>query len=171
MNYRELQNALKALKAEGLTGVKLNDTREVLQAEYNRLFEAGLISTRHDDVETSGTAHHSFRSTLASEKCKETVELDPEIEALVAGGPTDDPAYVIATAAAYSFAGVAMVVLWVALIATTLAIAGLKCWHWCRNQYSDLALQLKHFDPSFEFPALAKPQLTSFIRLRTLLVH
>lgn len=37
MTYRELQTALRALKEQGLTTVALNSTKEVLEAEYNRL--------------------------------------------------------------------------------------------------------------------------------------
>ena len=37
MNYRELQQALKTLRIEGLTIIKLNQKTAVLQAEYNRI--------------------------------------------------------------------------------------------------------------------------------------
>lgn len=37
MNYRELQQALKAYRASGLTTIKLNQKTAVLQAEYNRI--------------------------------------------------------------------------------------------------------------------------------------
>ena len=37
MNYRELQQSLKAYRASGLTIVKLNQKTAVLQAEYNRI--------------------------------------------------------------------------------------------------------------------------------------
>lgn len=35
--YRELQAALKAFKAEGKTNIKLNSTKAALQAEFDRL--------------------------------------------------------------------------------------------------------------------------------------
>lgn len=37
MNYKELQAQLKTLKNQGLTDIKLNSSKEILQAEYNRL--------------------------------------------------------------------------------------------------------------------------------------
>ncbi len=37
MNYRELQQSLKAYRASGLTIIKLNQKTAVLQAEYNRI--------------------------------------------------------------------------------------------------------------------------------------
>ena len=37
MNYRELQRALKTLRLEGLTTIKLNQKKTVLQAEYDRI--------------------------------------------------------------------------------------------------------------------------------------
>ena len=37
MTYKELQKALKEMKSQGLTGIALNATKEVLQAEYDRL--------------------------------------------------------------------------------------------------------------------------------------
>jgi hypothetical protein len=37
MTYKQLQTALKVFKAEGLTQIKLNSTKDLLQAEYDRL--------------------------------------------------------------------------------------------------------------------------------------
>lgn len=37
LSYRELQIALKTLKAQGLTEIRLNSKKEILQAEYNKL--------------------------------------------------------------------------------------------------------------------------------------
>jgi hypothetical protein len=37
MTYRQLQSKLKALRANGLTSIKLNSKKSVLQAEYDRL--------------------------------------------------------------------------------------------------------------------------------------
>jgi hypothetical protein len=39
MTYKELQQALKQFKVEGLTSVKLNASQEVLQAEYTQVIE------------------------------------------------------------------------------------------------------------------------------------
>jgi hypothetical protein len=39
MNYKELRNAVRQFKVEGLTDVKLNASQEVLQAEYNQVIE------------------------------------------------------------------------------------------------------------------------------------
>lgn len=36
MNYKELQAVLKAIKLRGLTDIKLNSSKEILQAEYDR---------------------------------------------------------------------------------------------------------------------------------------
>jgi hypothetical protein len=38
MNYRELQQALKTLRLEGLTTIKLNQKGTILQAEYDRIY-------------------------------------------------------------------------------------------------------------------------------------
>lgn len=183
MNYRNLQKALKPLKDKGLTDIKLTSSAEELRTEYQRLVTDGLLSPRKDDQSSSNsqrpcsvTADSGNSSSQASSKQElhnheEEIEVDPEIEALVAESWTDNPERAIATAAAYAVTGLAMFVLWIAFIATTLAISGLKCWHWCRSQYSDLALQLTYFDPSLEFPAFAKPQLMSLIPVRSSLVH
>jgi hypothetical protein len=37
MTYKQLQTALKSAKAQGLTSIKLNAKKDVLQAEYDRL--------------------------------------------------------------------------------------------------------------------------------------
>jgi hypothetical protein len=37
MTYKELQTALKTFRNEGLTQIKLNSTKDLLQAEYDRL--------------------------------------------------------------------------------------------------------------------------------------
>lgn len=39
MTYKELQKALKEMKSQGLTSIALNATKEILQAEYDRLTE------------------------------------------------------------------------------------------------------------------------------------
>jgi hypothetical protein len=39
MTYKELQTALKTFRNEGLTQIKLNSTKDLLQAEYDRLTE------------------------------------------------------------------------------------------------------------------------------------
>ncbi|MGK7913693.1 MAG: hypothetical protein AB4050_19735 [Synechococcus sp.] len=180
MNYREFQQALKPLKARGLTDVMLNSREATLRREYARLSAAGHITTEenHKSTHLSNTKNDSSISFIPSvaqpsfpNDLVDEIELDTEIEALVAESWTDDPSLAIATIAAYVVTGFAMLILWIALIATTSVLSMLKCWHLCRSQYSDLALQLKHFDPSFELPALPKPQLASFFPLRTLLVY
>lgn len=45
MSYRELQAALKPLKAAGKTTVKLNSKAEVLLAEYNKLTQQNVTKT------------------------------------------------------------------------------------------------------------------------------
>ena len=39
MNYRTLQNCLKAAKKNGWTTIRLNSEKEVLQAEYTRILD------------------------------------------------------------------------------------------------------------------------------------
>ncbi len=61
MTYKELQSALKSAKAQGLTNVKLNAKKDVLQAEYDRLNaieideDYGEDEEEYVDPETSRT--------------------------------------------------------------------------------------------------------------------
>ena len=50
MNYRELQQSLKAYRASGLTIVKLNQKTAVLQAEYNRIQAQQAQQQQQDPV-------------------------------------------------------------------------------------------------------------------------
>jgi ParB family chromosome partitioning protein len=40
LSYKELQSKLKTLRANGLTSIKLNSKKSVLQAEYDRLTQS-----------------------------------------------------------------------------------------------------------------------------------
>lgn len=53
MSYKELQTALKSFKAEGKTDIKLNATKDVLQAEYDRL--TAVTETVETALETTET--------------------------------------------------------------------------------------------------------------------
>ena len=46
MSYREIQQQLKQFKLAGLTDVKLNAKKKVLEKELNRCFELGLSETQ-----------------------------------------------------------------------------------------------------------------------------
>ena len=183
MNYRQLQTTLKSLKAQELTNIKLNSCETLLRSEYERLVATGEM-TAVEDCQASISALRSPSEATESKGsaspatsnrklfgCKEEIELDPEIEAFVAKNWTDNPELAIATAAAYTVASFAMVVLWIALITTALVITALKCWHWCRKGLADLTLQLKYCEPLFEFPALTKSQIEHSASVKTLLVH
>ncbi|MEM8714260.1 MAG: hypothetical protein AAGE92_00550 [Cyanobacteria bacterium P01_G01_bin.4] len=170
MNYRELQQALKPLKVKGLTDVMLNSREAKLRAEYDRLSAAGHIATEENykSIHLSNSRNDSRISYMPlvgkpsfSNDLVDKIELDPEIEALVAESWTDDPSLAIATIAAYAVTGFAMLILWIALIATTSVLSGLKCWYWCRQQLANLSLQLKYF----EFP-LGSPLPTQILVAR-----
>lgn len=60
MNYRQLQQALKIARNNGLTTIKLNAKKEVLEAEYNRIYGAqpadlrDSVNSIHTDEEILG---------------------------------------------------------------------------------------------------------------------
>lgn len=72
MSYKELQTALKSFKAEGKTDIKLNATKDVLQAEYDRL--TAVTETVETTLETTETTI----TTLIESETTETT--DNEIE-------------------------------------------------------------------------------------------
>jgi hypothetical protein len=51
MTYKELQSILKTFKADGHTSIKLNASKDVLQAEYDRL--TAVTETTTETVETT----------------------------------------------------------------------------------------------------------------------
>lgn len=61
MTYKDLQNQLKGYKEQGLTDVKLNASKEILQAEYDRLTVA-------DTQEVVNTQEVEFDWSVQSEK-------------------------------------------------------------------------------------------------------
>ena len=48
MNYKELKNALKIFKSEGLTDIRLNASKAQLQAEYDRLMQDNAPEAKVD---------------------------------------------------------------------------------------------------------------------------
>jgi hypothetical protein len=85
LSYKQLQAALKTFRNEGLTQIKLNGTKDVLQAEYDRLTavteaatEAEVNPTADNEIETDTSeivitetltiTHHSFRDILKQRK-------------------------------------------------------------------------------------------------------
>ena len=80
MSYKQLQTALKVFKAEGLTQIKLNSTKDLLQAEYDRLTVAPetvtetVTETAPETVTEAVTeaaplvTFHSFKEILRQRK-------------------------------------------------------------------------------------------------------
>jgi hypothetical protein len=86
MTYKELQTALKTFRNEGLTTVKLNGTKDVLQAEYDRLTTVTEVTpetaevnpTTDNEIETDTSeiviepvltiTYHSFRDIIRQRK-------------------------------------------------------------------------------------------------------
>lgn len=158
MNCSEHQQALKPLKVRGLTNVMLYSSEATLRAEYDRHSAAGFIATgeNYKSTHLSNSINDSVVSCIPSVAKPSFFNvlvyksgLAPEIEALLAEGWTYDPSLESATIAAYAVTGFAMLILWIAQIATTSVLSGLKCWYWCRQQLANLSLQLKYF----EFPS------------------
>ncbi|MBO3462972.1 hypothetical protein G7B40_001655 [Aetokthonos hydrillicola Thurmond2011] len=48
MTYRQLQIALKQLRQEGKTSIKLNQKKVILQAEYNRLTKTNVVESEFE---------------------------------------------------------------------------------------------------------------------------
>lgn len=181
MEYRDLQKALSVFKKRGLTQIKLTAKASVLQAEYNRLCQEGLAdSTESGTLSAPAEANRSAAgsvkqtskvNTQLPSKLRNDIQVDPEVAAAVAESWTDNAELATATIAAYSVAGLAMVVLWIVLIATTLVISALKSWYWCRKQFADLSLQLKYFEPPIEVAALTQSPVKISVPVRPLLIH
>jgi hypothetical protein len=85
MTYKSLQAALKTFRNEGLTTVKLNATKDLLQAEYDRLttvtetaVEVETTPTTDNEIETDTSeivitetltvTYHSFRDIIRQRK-------------------------------------------------------------------------------------------------------
>jgi hypothetical protein len=83
MTYKALQAALKTFRNEGLTQIKLNATKDVLQAEYDRLTVTAETTTETtaETVETTSETpviepeinneiitFHSFRDIIRQRK-------------------------------------------------------------------------------------------------------
>ena len=86
MTYKALQAALKTFRNEGLTTVKLNGTKDVLQAEYDRLTTVTEVTpetaevnpTTDNEIETDTSeiviepvltiTYHSFRDIIRQRK-------------------------------------------------------------------------------------------------------
>jgi hypothetical protein len=85
MTYKALQAALKTFRNEGLTTVKLNATKDLLQAEYDRLttvtetaVEVETTPTTDNEIETDTSeiviepvltiTYHSFRDIIRQRK-------------------------------------------------------------------------------------------------------
>jgi hypothetical protein len=80
MTYKELQTALKTFRNEGLTQIKLNSTKDLLQAEYDRLTVAPetapetVTETAPETVTEAVTeaaplvTFHSFRDIIRQRK-------------------------------------------------------------------------------------------------------
>lgn len=61
MNYKELQAAVKIFKQQGLTTIKLNSKKEVLEAEYTRLTSGTAMKQEPIKVETMITGKTETR--------------------------------------------------------------------------------------------------------------
>jgi hypothetical protein len=86
MTYKALQTELKAFRAQGLTQIKLNATKDLLQAEYDRLTVAPEVTPETTEVnpttdneiitdtseivitETLTITYHSFRDIIRQRK-------------------------------------------------------------------------------------------------------
>jgi hypothetical protein len=86
LTYKQLQTALKEFRAQGLTTIKLNATKAVLQAEYDRLTTVTEVTpetaevnpTTDNEIETDTSeividepltiTFHSFRDILRQRK-------------------------------------------------------------------------------------------------------
>lgn len=97
MNYRQLQIALKELRAQGITVFcKLNDRKDVLQAEYNRLQYTSPWDNQ-DDVDFDDDTDCILNSDTVDDwsECFDTLPsdvfyTDTELDDSIEGNPSID---------------------------------------------------------------------------------
>ena len=68
LTYKQLQTALKEFRAQGLTTIKLNATKAVLQAEYDRLTTVTETVTEAVTEAAPLVTFHSFRDIIRQRK-------------------------------------------------------------------------------------------------------